>query len=337
MALVFYTMSGSPYGWRVALALEHKGLAYEQKLLSYDAGDLRGAEFARLNPRRKVPVIVDGDFVLYESAAILEYLDEVAPDAPRLFALEPRPRAIQRRMIAEADAYVGTALDRLVKAALFTPNERRSKDKIGAAAEAVGQELARWDEGLRNDFLTGALSAADFALFPQLALVRRITQRNPGLLPAGLIGPALGLDGPHGCAADHEKDLAAALDGMNSGRIVVRMGGETRHHRAHRRASPRSGPLNWKVLRRSAGIEGTALTKSARVPATYISSRSSRKHTSFAASAVRQQMAGTAGDSRFSNIFLDRSRCSCYVLVRVWAGVAENGWCCRNFVPPFAA
>ena len=40
MALTFYYGSGSPYGWRVWLALEHKQITYELKTMSFSAGDL---------------------------------------------------------------------------------------------------------------------------------------------------------------------------------------------------------------------------------------------------------------------------------------------------------
>src|SRR5229473_6821470 len=88
MALAFYYASGSPYAWRVWLALEHKGIPYEMKTLSFDAGDLRKPEFLKLNPRHRVPVIVDDGFVLYESAAIVEYLEDREPGEPRLFSAD---------------------------------------------------------------------------------------------------------------------------------------------------------------------------------------------------------------------------------------------------------
>ena len=76
MAIVFYCGSGSPYAWRVWLALEHKGLPYELHMLSFDRGDLQQPGFVAMNPRGKVPVIQDGDYGLYESAAIVEYLED---------------------------------------------------------------------------------------------------------------------------------------------------------------------------------------------------------------------------------------------------------------------
>ena len=106
MAVDFYYASGSPYAWRAWLALEHKGAAYNRKTLSFDAGDLKTPEFGKLNPRRRVPVLVDDDFVLYESAAVVEYIEDRWPEGPALFARDMRKRAIQRRMVREADQYL---------------------------------------------------------------------------------------------------------------------------------------------------------------------------------------------------------------------------------------
>ena len=49
MALTLYYGSGSPYAWRVQLALECKAIAYERKVLSFSAGDTRKPEFIALN------------------------------------------------------------------------------------------------------------------------------------------------------------------------------------------------------------------------------------------------------------------------------------------------
>src|SRR4051812_17289235 len=130
MALTLYYLSVSPYAWRVWLALEHKGIPYELRAMSYDGGDFQAPEFAALNPRRRVPVIDDDEFVLYESAAIVESLEERSPDGARLFSSNLRERAVQRRMVREADQYFATSLEHLVEAVLFTAPDRRSQGKI---------------------------------------------------------------------------------------------------------------------------------------------------------------------------------------------------------------
>ena len=191
MALTLYYMSGSPYAWRVWLALEHKQIPCELKTMSYDAGDFKKPEFLALTPRRKVPVIVDDGFALYESAAILEYLEDKQPTEPRLFSADLRQRAIERRLVREADQYFAAAMEHLVEAVLFTPRERWSPERIAAAGAELKQELALWETAIAGDYLAGALSAADFTLYPQLALVQRIGSRNPGLLAADMIGPGV--------------------------------------------------------------------------------------------------------------------------------------------------
>jgi len=75
MAIELYWGSGSPFAWRVMLTLEVKGLAYESKLLESSKGEYKTPAYLRLNPRGKVPTLKDGDFVLYESLAIMSYLD----------------------------------------------------------------------------------------------------------------------------------------------------------------------------------------------------------------------------------------------------------------------
>ena len=76
MALKFYHGHGSPYSWRVWLALEAKHVPYELQVLSFQSQDTRKPEFVAINPRHVVPTIVEEGFTLWESIAILEYLDE---------------------------------------------------------------------------------------------------------------------------------------------------------------------------------------------------------------------------------------------------------------------
>jgi glutathione S-transferase len=191
MAVTLYIMSGSPYAWRAWLALKYKGVDCEIRTLSYDAGDLKTPEFLALTPRRRVPVLVDDGFALFESAAVVEYVEERWPGPPRLFSADLRQRAIERRMVREADQYFAEGLERLVAAVLFTPPERRDPARIAAICADLKTELAMWERTIAGDYLAGALSAVDFTLYPQIALVERMSTRNPGLIPADLTGPKL--------------------------------------------------------------------------------------------------------------------------------------------------
>ncbi len=191
MALTFYYGSGSPYAWRVWLALEHKAIAYELKTVSFSAGDLAKPEFAALNPRRKVPTITDGDFALYESAAIVEYLEEQHSTGKMLFSGSVRHRAVIRRLVREADEYLAHALERLVDQILFTKQEKWNLQEIAAAREAFVKELGIFEGYLRGDWFGGELSAADLTIYPIVALCVRMEKKKPDINVSGAIGPKI--------------------------------------------------------------------------------------------------------------------------------------------------
>jgi glutathione S-transferase len=182
LALTFYYGAGSPYAWRVWLALEHKLIPYERKVLSFAAGDLKQPEFLALNPRGKVPVIVDGALTLYESAAIVEYFEDAYPDyGRRLFPGSVADRALIRRRICEADNYLAAAGNRLQRLVLFTKEEEWNAERITAARDELLAELDRWGREIRGDYLAGPLSAADYTVYPLIALALRCERKKPDL------------------------------------------------------------------------------------------------------------------------------------------------------------
>ena len=189
MALTFYYGSGSPYAWRVWLALEHKAISYQLKAISFSAGDLTKPEYLALNPRHKVPTIADGDFALFESAAIVEYLDEQYPSGKRLFPGNAAQRAVIRRLVREADEYLAHALERLVDQVLFTKQEKWDLREISAGREAFLKELDTFEGYLRGDWFGGELSAADFTIYPIIALCMRMEKKKADLNVSGAIGP----------------------------------------------------------------------------------------------------------------------------------------------------
>lgn len=70
----------SPYCWRARLALAHKGLAPEHRGVRFTE-----AEKVEFSGQGRVPVLVDGDEVVFDSWSIACYLEEAYPDAPSLF------------------------------------------------------------------------------------------------------------------------------------------------------------------------------------------------------------------------------------------------------------
>ncbi|MBL8472378.1 MAG: glutathione S-transferase family protein [Rhodocyclaceae bacterium] len=180
MAITLYYGSGSPYSWRVWLALEHKSVPYELKTLSFSAEEHLKPDFLAINPRHKVPALVDDGFAIYESAAIVDYLEDAYPVHPLLPA-GLRPRATARRMIREADNYLAVALEKLVDNILFTPKEKWDAAAIATAREGFAVELGRFENLLQGDWYAGAVGAVDYTVYPLIALARRMELRCPEL------------------------------------------------------------------------------------------------------------------------------------------------------------
>jgi len=189
MPIIFYYGSGSPYAWRVWLALEHKKLAYDFRLMSFADGDLKKPEFLKLNPRGRIPLIVDGDFVLSESNAIVEYLEEQYPATAPLFPGPTRDRARVRRWIADIDDSVDTAMGRMGEAVFGQGTDPQT---VAGAREGMLKELQYVAARMEGDYLAGAqLTAADFALYPTLAMLARYDRRQPELGMVAACPPVL--------------------------------------------------------------------------------------------------------------------------------------------------
>ncbi|MFT7621024.1 MAG: maleylpyruvate isomerase [Myxococcota bacterium] len=101
MRLALHGYWRSSCSWRVRIALEHKGLDYEYVAvhLVQDGGVQHSEAHRAINPMRQVPVLVADGVPMGQSMAILEYLEETAPDQP-LLPSDPVQRA-RVRQIAE--------------------------------------------------------------------------------------------------------------------------------------------------------------------------------------------------------------------------------------------
>src|SRR5271167_3971358 len=115
MAIDLYWGSGSAYCWRVQLALEHKGLAYNSHLLKFDQQEHQAPAMLALNPRGRVPVLRDGDYVIFESVAILYYLDLKYPQPP-IFGHSPEEAGVIMRVICEFQSYTEPLVQKIVSA-----------------------------------------------------------------------------------------------------------------------------------------------------------------------------------------------------------------------------
>jgi len=163
MALDFYHGHGSPYSWRVWLALEHLGVPYELKVLSFSEKDHLKPAFVAINPRHRVPTIVDEGFVVWESLAILEYLDErFGKGKARLYPGTVQDRARIRRLIREDEEDLDGKASR-----------RSTRSSTRRSPRAPPRTRAAWTRLAESSSPNSITSAASFA-----ATFSRATRRR---------------------------------------------------------------------------------------------------------------------------------------------------------------
>jgi glutathione S-transferase len=198
MAIDLYWGSGSAYCWRVMLALEHKRLAYNSHLLKFDQQEHKAPHILAMNFRGRLPVLRDADYVVFESLAILYYLDQKYPDPP-IFGRTPEEAGVIMRVICEYQAYAEPSLMQIAGAILFR-HEPQLDEKVTEAMHSVAGEARTIERRLaQSDWVVGeSFSAADMMIYPDIRLLLRALARPEAnelasrFLPLEVNYPAIG-------------------------------------------------------------------------------------------------------------------------------------------------
>ncbi len=153
---------------RVRIVLREKRLPYEDVIVDLPGGALRTPAFRRLNPFGQVPVLEDDGLVLYESIAILEYLEERHPSPALMPEGDPVARARTRQLMLTSGDYLTAPFHRWI-VRLFTPEASWDRDDQARAADEIAAHLDVLEAVLADGrpHLTGAFSLADvcYAIF----------------------------------------------------------------------------------------------------------------------------------------------------------------------------
>jgi glutathione S-transferase len=171
--IVVHGIPGSPYLRSALLGLEEKQLPYRVAAMPF--GTERSPEHLQRHPFGRIPVLDDGDFRLYETQAILRYVDSLSPHNP-LQPRDPQSAARMDQLVGIVDWYVYPQItmkitaERLMSQAFWgrPPNEETVCGAIPAARTCLA-EIARLKSAAR--FVAGdSISIADLMLAPQLVM-----------------------------------------------------------------------------------------------------------------------------------------------------------------------
>jgi len=130
----------STYSRRVRIALLEKQIPHELVVVDMAARKHRDPAHLALNPYGRVPVIQDGDFVLYESAAILNYLEAMFPQPP-LVPADPRERALVDMHMKLCDIQMARQTGVIIFPKRFLPKERWDEKAMAQAKSETDAHL----------------------------------------------------------------------------------------------------------------------------------------------------------------------------------------------------
>ena len=175
---IVHGMIGSPYLWGALLAFEEKGAPYELAAMPF--GTSRSEAHLRRHPFGRTPVMEQDGWVLYETQAIMRYVDAAFP-GPSLQPGDPREAARMNQVMGINDAYVFPQIGRPIGfPRLYAPRFGIPVDEDAIVRALPGArtciaEIARL-LGERTWFAGGAVSLADLLLAPPLSLVAKVPE-----------------------------------------------------------------------------------------------------------------------------------------------------------------
>jgi glutathione S-transferase len=167
--LRLYYHPASTYARRVRMTLLEKRIEFEPVVLDMVARAHKTPEYLALNPYGRVPTIDDDGFVLYESSAILTYLEATRP-LPALTPPDARGRAQVDMHLRLCDLQMARPTGQIIFPKRFMPPERWDRAAMAQARAEIGKHLAIVEQTLGDrPYLVGdAYTLADIAYAPFL-------------------------------------------------------------------------------------------------------------------------------------------------------------------------
>jgi glutathione S-transferase len=164
-----YGFPMSPNSRRAQLALEELGIAYEYVTVDLMKGEQKAPAYLALNPNGRVPTLVDGEFILWDSHAIAEYLAAKHPDK-KLDGTTPAERAEVAQWTYLNAAHFGPAFARVFAHTMRLPEDQRiprvAEEGRAEATRVIGvlDQALRGRDGQPKEWLVASrITVADLA------------------------------------------------------------------------------------------------------------------------------------------------------------------------------
>lgn len=169
-----YWTRGSIYSWRVHLYLEHRKIPYELFPINISKGENKTPEFLKLNPRGRVPVLVDGNTIIYESLAIIHYLEYKFRNVSSLPKVFPENLENYAKVLTRAyDISENLPIREFFCPLVHDKPESWNISEMGTAWDKIFIELQRYNSWLETTkfIATDEFSFADCVLIPFLGVM----------------------------------------------------------------------------------------------------------------------------------------------------------------------
>jgi glutathione S-transferase/RNA polymerase-associated protein len=242
--ITLYEHPLSPYAQKCKIALYEKGVAFELKMPNAIGSGHAETDFLKANPRAEVPALLDGDFAIFDSTIILEYIEDKFP-TPALLPRDLKARATARMIEEAMDTHYEPINWGLGELRWFKRAEGERAKAIEARAAAQARGFFAWLErqlGAQQWFGGESFGWADLSVIPY---INGSSGQGIGPEPSSKLGQ---WQARANARPSVQKTSAAAADsikGMAQVSELVKQRLFKREYRDHR--------LEWMI--RSGGLE----------------------------------------------------------------------------------
>ena len=184
MTLYYFPLSSCSR--KVLFSLNEKKLDYKKVIIDLPTGAQKHLEYLKINPHGKVPALQCGNEIIYDSAVIMEFLEDMFPQSP-LLPIDPLKKAVVRKYTQYADQFFYPAISNILAHLRKPPSSINTTLTNELITMFENEHLSFLHKLLANrqsTFLFDSLSLADIAFAVGLIRLKEVIPQKILLAPA---------------------------------------------------------------------------------------------------------------------------------------------------------